>query len=162
MGVHAPGMKDWPTAVKASHHVLLSHGLAVQALRANSPGAEVGIALNHEFAEPASYSLADFQKARIYDGYYNRWFVDPVYGRYYPADMVRHYESKGYLPDGLDFIKDGDMKIVAEPLDFQGVNYYTRVILRDEDVEDNLPVAVKQRQPLTEMNWEVYPEGLIS
>jgi beta-glucosidase len=160
MGIHAPGIKDWPTAIKASHHVLLSHGLAVQALRANSHGAEVGIALNHEFAEPASDSLADFQQARIYDGYYNRWFVDPVYGRYYPADMVRHYESEGYLPDGLDFIKDGDMKIIAEPLDFQGVNYYTRVILRDDDEEDNLPVTVNQRQPMTEMNWEVYPEGL--
>ena len=74
--------------------------------------------------------------------------------------MVRHYELKGYLPDGLEFIKDGDMRIISEPLDFQGVNYYTRVILRDDGAEENSPVTVKPRQPLTEMSWEVYPEGL--
>ena len=159
-GIHAPGVTDWTTAIRASHHVLLSHGLAVQAIRSNVPGAEVGIALNHEFADPASDSQADFDQARIYDGYYNRWFLDPVYGRDYPADMVRHYEEKGYLPDGLEFIKGSDMKTIAVPLDFQGVNYYTRVILRDEEVEDNRPVSLKPREPLTEMSWEVFPEGL--
>jgi beta-glucosidase len=160
LGIHAPGWKNWPAAIKASHYTLLSHGMALQAIRANSPSAEVGIALNHEFAEPASASEADYHKARLYDGYYNRWFLDPVYGRHYPADMVAHYESKGYLPEGLTFIHEGDMDIIAEPLDFQGVNYYTRVILRDEETSTNLPVSTTPTQPLTEMNWEVFPEGL--
>jgi beta-glucosidase len=160
IGSDAPGWQDWEAAIMASHHILLSHGLAVPAIRANSHECEIGIALNHEYSEPASASSADIQAARLYDGYYNRWFLDPIYGRDYPADMVGDYHGKGYIPDGLYFVEPGDMEAISVPLDFQGVNYYTRVILRGEAAEGNLPPSVVQRQPLTEMGWEVYPEGL--
>ncbi|HET6444533.1 MAG TPA: GH1 family beta-glucosidase [candidate division Zixibacteria bacterium] len=160
IGCDAPGWQDWGAAIVASHHLLLSHGSAVPVIRNNSPGCEVGIALNHEYPEPASASAADVRAARLYDGYYNRWFLDPIYGRDYPADMVKHYKAEGYLPDGMSFVEPGDMETISAPLDFQGVNYYTRVILRDETESGNLPPSVVQRQPLTEMGWEVYPDGL--
>ena len=160
-GVHAPGFKnDWPNALRTAHHVLLSHGWAVEAIRLHSPGAEVGAALNHEPAEPASPSAADYHAARRYNGYYSRWFLDPIYGRQYPADMVAWYTDQGYLPNGLDFIQSGDMDAIAAPTDFLGVNYYTRVISRDETVADNLPVTTRRGDTITEMDWEVYPDGL--
>ncbi|MCA9860231.1 MAG: family 1 glycosylhydrolase, partial [Thermomicrobiales bacterium] len=88
IGEHAPGWQDWPAAFRAAHHVLLSHGMATPIIRANSPEAEVGITLNFTYAQPASRSEADLAAARRADGYTNRWFLDPVFGRHYPADMV--------------------------------------------------------------------------
>ena len=161
-GEHAPGEQNWNRAIRAAHHVLLGHGWAVPALRANSPGAEVGITLNFEYAQPASASPADRASALWYDGYYNRWFLDPVHGRYYPADMVADYERAGHLPHGLDFVAPGDMETIAAPTDFLGVNYYTRHIRRDESAADNLPQTVFPDPPeaKTMMGWDVFPEGL--
>lgn len=162
IGEHAPGWQDWPAALRASHHVLLSHGWAVPVIRRNSPDAEVGITLNFTVAEPASPSAADFHATRRFDGYFNRWFLDPVYGRHYPADMVADYIAAGHLPNGLDFVEEGDLATIAVQTDFLGVNYYTRAILRDEQASENrLEVndpAPKAEQ--TEMGWEIYPYGL--
>ena len=130
IGEHAPGWQNWPAALRAAHHVLLSHGWAVPILRRNSPGSEVGIVLNFSHVDAASDSAADQQAARIMDGYSNRWFLDPVYGRYYPADMVSHFIQAGYLPNGLDFVLDGDRRTMGVQTDFLGVNYYTRAVVR--------------------------------
>ena len=159
-GEDAPGWRDWPAAIQVSHHLLLSHGWAVPIIRANSQGCEVGITLNHEYAVPASPSAADFHKARIYDGHFNRWFLDPLYGRGYPADIVDHYGQKGHLPDGMPFVHPGDLEAIAVQTDFQGLNYYTRKILRDNTAPDNLDPTEIRREPLTEMGWEIYPDGL--
>ncbi|MFZ0544677.1 MAG: GH1 family beta-glucosidase [Candidatus Promineifilaceae bacterium] len=161
-GEHAPGLKDPYLALKAAHHLLLSHGLAVPVIRRNSPGAEVGITLNFEDAVPASPSAADYNAARLWEGYFFRWFLDPIYGRHYPADMVAEYEARGYLPDGMDFVKEGDMDTIAVQTDFMGVNYYTRQVSRDREMAENLPPTVFRApdSELTEMGWEVYPEGL--
>ncbi len=132
-------------------------------LRQNSPGAEVGITLNYAVAEPASPSPADREATRHFDGYLNRWFTDPVFGRHYPADIVADYQAAGLVPaEGLPFVQEGDMKAIAAPLDFLGLNYYTRAIVRDATAEDNLsPTRVSApAEALTEMGWEVYPEGL--
>lgn len=160
IGEHAPGWRVWPAALAASHHVLLSHGWAVPVIRANCPGAEVGITLNYTVAEAASPSAADARATRYFDGYFNRWFTDPVYGRGYPADMVDAYTTGGQLPRGLDFVQPGDMEAIAAQTDFLGVNYYTRAILRDEQAADNLPPTRVASDDVTEMEWEVYPEGL--
>jgi len=160
IGEHAPGWQNWPAALAAAHHVLLSHGLAVPVIRQNSPGAEVGITLNFTPAYAASASFADQEAARRFDGYFNRWFVDPVYGRHYPADMVADYTAQGHLPNGLDFIQPGDMATIAAPTDFLGVNYYSRAVLRDEQAQDNLPATLLADLPRTEMDWEVFPQGL--
>lgn len=166
LGEHAPGWRDTAAAVRAAHHVLLSHGLAVPILRANSPGSEVGITLNFEIMEAASDSAADRRATRIADGTYNRWFVSALYGHHYPADIVAHYEP--HLPNGWDFVQPGDFDVIAAPIDFLGVNYYTRRIVRDEAAPDNLPQTHFPDLPKCDMHtgvwepvyWEIYPDGL--
>jgi beta-glucosidase len=161
IGEHAPGWRNWPAALTAAHHVLLSHGWATPVIRRESPGAEVGITLNFTPAYPASSSPADQDAVRRFDGYYNRWFLDPVYGRHYPADMVADYQAAGLLPRGLDFVKPGDMEAIAAPTDFLGVNNYTRAILTASEA-GYLPQEVRPGHvaDFTEMGWEVYPRGL--
>ncbi|MCI0396815.1 MAG: GH1 family beta-glucosidase, partial [Chloroflexi bacterium] len=161
IGLHAPGWQDWPAALTVAHHVLLSHGLAVERLRSNAPGAEVGIALNFDPAWPASPSAADYHAARRHEGYFSRWFLDPLYGRRYPADMVEYYIQEGYLPQGLAFVQEGDLETIAAHTDFLGVNYYTRRVLRDTAAPDNLPQTVfaAPASEHTAMGWEVHPES---
>jgi beta-glucosidase len=159
IGEHAPGWQDHTAALQAAHHVLLSHGRAVPIIRANSPQAEVGIVLNLNQTYAASPSHADYQAARWFDGWFNRWFLDAVYGRHYPADMVAAFSQ--HLPNGLDFVQAGDMEEIAIHTDFLGINYYSRAVLRDESAKDNLSRVVDPAvNEHTEMNWEVYPDGL--
>ena len=99
-GEHAPGHQSWPEALATAHHVLLSHGLAVPRIRAHAPSARVGLTLNLSPAIPASPSPADAEAARWHDGWFNRWYLDPVHGRGYPEDMVRDYRAAGHLPPG--------------------------------------------------------------
>lgn len=163
IGVHAPGIKDdWPAALSASHHLMLSHGWAVPVIRQNSPAASVGITLNLAPAYPASTSPADNRAARWGDGYGNRWFLDPLYGRGYPADMVASFTEAGHLPDGLSFVKPGDLEAIAVNTDFLGINYYFRTIARDERAADNLPQTVFRAPAAewTEMEWEIFAPGL--
>lgn len=162
IGEHAPGLKDWPAALAASHHLLLSHGWAVPLIRRNSPAAAVGITLNFSPTMPASLSEADAQAARWADGYSNRWFLDPLYGRGYPQDMVESFQTAGHLPDGLSFVHDGDLDAITAPTDFLGVNYYTRWVARNEQAADNLPPSIFRAPAAdwTEMGWEVYPHSL--
>jgi len=165
IGEHAPGWKDWPAAIAASHHLLLSHGWAVPVLRRNSPGAEVGIVLNPSPGYPASPSSYDLDAYRQHDGYMNRWFLDPLYGRQYPADMLADYTKAGFLPPtGPAWLHDGDLEAIAVPTDFLGVNYYTREVARSSAIpeDQNAPRTVIRapREEWTEMNWEVYPNGL--
>ena len=165
IGEHAPGWKDdWGAAFRAAHHVLLSHGRAVPVIRANSAGSEVGITLNFEWAESASRSAADLTATRWYDGYFNRWFVDPVYGRGYPADMVAAFTEAGIMPNGLDFVQPGDMAAISAPTDFLGVNYYTRKVMKAQSEEQPFPVPADEAAtlPRTDMDWEIYPHGLYS
>jgi beta-glucosidase len=165
IGEHAPGLQDPPLALAAAHHVLVSHGLAVLAIRANSRDAQAGICLNFEIATPASPSVADREAARHADGAFNRWFLDPVFGRRYPADVVADYERMGVLPEGrLPFVQSGDFETIATPTDFLAVNYYTRKVVRSTEVpeSENAPQTVFPPPPSeqTTMGWEVYPEGL--
>ena len=159
IGEHAPGWHDWNAALRAAHHVLLSHGWAVPILRRNSPRSEVGIVLNFGHVDAASNSAADVDAARHQDGYSNRWFLDPIYGRHYPADMVADFSKAGHLPNGLDFVEDGDMLTMGVQTDFLGVNYYTRSVVRQGP--DGWPEEVPDREVArTDRGWEIYPQGL--
>ncbi len=155
-GRHAPGITDLNLAVAASHHLLLSHGLAVPVIRNNCSGANVGITLNLTPQVPASSSAQDRNKARWMDGFINRWFLDPLVGRGYPQDIVSRFGKS------MDFIESGDMELIAEPVDFLGINYYTRNIARATDLkeDENAKRTVFQNEQITEMGWEVYPQGL--
>jgi beta-glucosidase len=159
-GHHAPGLRDGRAALAASHHLLLSHGLAVEIIRGNAPASEIGITLNLSPAIPASDDAADADARRHYDGYMNRWFLDPIFRGEYPADMVRDYRAKGYLPqEGLTFVQPGDLRTIGAPTDFLGINYYSRSVLRSGGATAD-PVVVVPEAPRTEMGWEVYPEGM--
>ncbi|MCP4359838.1 MAG: beta-glucosidase [Chloroflexi bacterium] len=162
IGVHAPGWQDWTAALQTAHIVLISHGLAVQAIRANVSDSEIGIAPNYEPAYPVSEREADQQAAQIWDGYYIRWFNDPLFGREYPADMVAYYTQKGYLPHGLDFVQNGDFDLITTPIDFVGINNYTRQILHEGIDLDAFQTAAfpTPNAAYTDMGWEVYPDGL--
>jgi len=155
-GRHAPGYSDLGKAVPTSHHLLLAHGWAVPLIRRNSPGAQVGITLNLGGQTPASSSAADRRAAWQSDGILNRWFLDPLSARGYPLDVVAHYETE------MDFVHSGDLDAIAVPLDFLGVNYYKRSIIRSDAISEaeNSPPAVVPNPEHTEMGWEIYPEGL--
>jgi beta-glucosidase len=162
-GEHAPGFKDLSKGVAVSHHLLLSHGWAVPVIRRNSPKSEVGITLNVGWRVPASNSAADLNAVREGDGKWTRWFTDPIYGRGYPADVVSDFERQDAMPHQMSFVKNGDMKAISVPLDFLGVNYYNREVVRS-GASDNEPQVVfskpKTPENWTEMDWENYPEGL--
>jgi beta-glucosidase len=164
MGIHAPGIEDRGAAVRAIHHLLLSHGWAVPVIRANAPDAAVGITLNLSSGVPASPGPADYDALRQWDAFVNRWYLDPLYGRRYPADMVAAMREEGVLPSGpLPFVEEGDMEAIAVPTDFLGINYYTRHVARNEEVpeeENEERVVLVDEESKTEMGWEVYPQGL--
>lgn len=163
VGEQAPGWRDWYAGLAASHHILLSHGWAVPVIRRNSPGAEVGITLNFTIAATANRTPENLDAVRLLDGYFNRWFIDPLYGRRYPADMVDAYLKADLLPSGeLDFVADGDFDAIAVHTDFLGVNYYTRAVVKagsggSDYFADDLENATLER---TDMGWEIYPKGL--
>jgi beta-glucosidase len=164
-GRHAPGLRDWPAALAASHHLLLSHGWAVSVVRSNSRASHVGITLNLGPSVPASPSREDRDAARHFDGHFNRWFLDPLYRASYPTDIVADYVDRGYLADRwLPFVKAGDLSVIATPTDFLGVNYYNRSVMRSDAIpeEQNQPrtVPLAPKSEWTDMGWEIYPDGL--
>jgi beta-glucosidase len=160
-GHHAPGHRDPAEALRVAHHLLVSHGLAGEALRATAPAAEIGIVLNLTPATPASGSEEDREAARWFDGMFNRWYLDPIFTGRYPEDAVADRIERGHLPGpDLPFLRTGDPGTIALPLDFLGVNYYSRVVLQAENGRPR-PVPAAPREDLTDMGWEVYPRGLL-
>jgi beta-glucosidase len=149
LGVHAPGRKSDSDALAAGHHILLAHGRAAEVLRREAPASEVGIAIDLVPTYPFSDTEADVEAAHREDGFRNRWFLEAVLGRGYPQDMLQRYAE--ILPT----IEDGDMDTIAAPLDFLGINYYTRSVVRA-----NVGEVAAEGAEHTEMGWEVYPDGL--
>ena len=149
-GIFAPGIKDRAQATQASHHLLLSHGLALQALRASGCHSPLGIVLKLAPVQPATDSAEDVAPARLEDGRLLRGYVDPLFGKGYPQDVLE------FLGADAPRIHSGDMEAIAAPLDYLGVNYYSRSVASAAG-----PWDVKQGgREITEMGWEVYPEGL--
>jgi len=155
LGVHAPGWEDPCMALQVAHHLLLSHGLAVPVLReASGEDAKVGITLNLSPVYTASESDEDREAKERADGFLNRWFLDPVLRGAYPEDMCAFYDWR--MPN----MAPGDLECVSVPLDFVGVNYYTRqVITRSEDGLFGYG-TVRPEGAYTAMAWEVFPQGL--
>ena len=154
-GTMAPGLTDIAVAVPASYHLLLGHGLATQAIRAVAPNAQVGIVNNLGYAEPASDSEADVAAARRADGHMVRWWLDPIHGRGFPADMREVYGVA--LPE-----RPGDLETIATPLDWLGLNYYFPTTVADDP--SGPPPFIREVQlpgvRRTAMDWEIRDEGL--
>jgi beta-glucosidase len=166
-GVHAPGIADTQQALAATHHLLLAHGHATQAMRAaRASGARLGVALNLSPVRPASNQPRDREAAARADGNLNRLFLEPIFRGRYPDDVVALYRSGGFeLP-----AREGDLAVISAPIDFLGVNYYLPLTVRalpphapDQDpsrfglrAENVAPTGVKT----TSMGWPIQPEGL--
>jgi beta-glucosidase len=155
-GENAPGLKDLQTALQAAHHLLLSHGEATLALRATVRGpVQVGIALNLQPVHAASPHPDDQQAAWRWDGLANRWFLEPLFRGVYPPDL---WESFGPLAPRL---QPGDLARIMVPVDFLGVNYYSRVVARHKPDQSPLQVEFVQPPGVERSSmWEIYPAGL--
>jgi len=151
-GEHAPGRTSESDAVAAAHHLLLSHGWAVDAIRRAVPQAQVGITLNLAQAYPASDTPEDEAAAWRVDGEGNRWFLEPLFRGAYPQDLLERNELVS------PFVQDGDLDAIAAPLDFLGVNNYSRFIVGAG--ADGPRVEGNPEAQHTDMGWEVYPDGL--
>lgn len=163
-GRHAPGLAEGAAAVRASHHLLLGHGLAVPALRAADAG-EVGIVLNLTAVRAASDDGADVRAAQLADGHNNRWFLDPLFRGTYPADMVAAFSAA----TELDVVADGDLDIISTPIDFLGINYYFPTTVRfGAALEGNefTPLETVELvppahdEPTTAMGWPIDATGM--
>ena len=163
-GIHAPGRKSWRDALAAAHHLLLAHGRAVPVIRSNVASARVGIALDCRPVEPASPSMADTMATRHFDGFRNRWFFDPIFGRGYPEDMVAAYRARGRIDrDGIGFEHALDQEEIATEIDFLGINYYTSLTVTPGAEERDEPEHEPGPDPepgFTEMGWRNTPWAL--
>ncbi|MEN8919822.1 MAG: GH1 family beta-glucosidase [Octadecabacter sp.] len=153
-GAHAPGLRDIRATARAMHHIMVAHGTAIQTMRALGM-TNLGGVFNLEWSEPATNSAADATANAVSDSYYNRFFLGGVFKGAYPDNIM-----EGLGPHMPDHWQD-DFATIQAPLDWCGINYYTRRIVRSNtaawpshDVVPNGPL------PKTQMGWEIYPEGL--
>lgn len=163
-GVHAPGERDRDRAVAAAHHLLLGHGLAVDAVRAAAPAAEVGITLNLARVDLGGTDRRDIDAGRLLDATQNRWFLDPVLRGTYPEEAVAL--SGGTLDD---VVRPGDLDVISRPLDHFGLNYYRSFTVGHTDLHagerppgpgmDDV-VVLPAEGPTTTLGWPIQPSGL--
>ncbi|MDI3310926.1 MAG: GH1 family beta-glucosidase [Thermoanaerobacterium sp.] len=157
IGEHAPGHKDLGEALLVSHNLLLSHGKAVEIFRDfNFADSEIGITLNLNEVFPASDGVDDKAATMIADGFQNRWFLDPIFKGKYPEDMVEYFGKFAKV----DFINGEDLKLISQKIDFLGVNYYTRAVVKKGNDGILNVVQIDPGNEKTEMGWEIYPESL--
>ena len=154
-GVLAPGHRNHFEAPLATHHLMVAHGTAVQAYRAIGKN-RIGIVVNLAPKDPATKRVSDKDAANRDDAYMNRQYLDPVLRGTYPDEM------REIFGEAWPRFADADMERIRQPIDFVGINYYTRNVVKDAPAK--LPVRaayVPQRQhAITETGWEVYPKGL--
>ncbi|MBU4188355.1 MAG: GH1 family beta-glucosidase [Propionicimonas sp.] len=165
-GQHAPGLTDPVASIRAAHHLMLGHGLAIQALAAADSEAKLGITLNFTPAMPATNAPADIDVARRIDGTANRFFADAIFKGLYPADVLD--DLAAIWP--ADLVREGDLRAISTPIDVLGVNYYTTNVFAAGDGSPagrpsphiTAPAAkqVLRDRPLTDMGWEIEPSGL--
>ncbi|HEY4200997.1 MAG TPA: GH1 family beta-glucosidase [Devosiaceae bacterium] len=154
LGIHAPGYRDLRAAARAMHHVLLAHGTAVDALR--SEGVKnIGIVLNLEKSEAADTGDADRAALNLGDALANRWYLDGVFKGRYPEELTTALEP--YLPENWQ----KDMPVIAQPLDWVGINYYTRGLYAADAKAPVFPMRrVAGKLEKNDLGWEIYPQGL--
>lgn len=156
IGTHAPGIRDLSSAILAGHHILLAHGLAVEQIRSHAQNeAHIGITLNLTPIYAADESEATRQGVEQLDVLHNRWFLDPLFRGTYPEQL---FSNLGVEPPAIEHT---DMQIIATPLDFLGVNYYSRSLIRTQlRTQHYEPVVPVPEASYTQMAWEIYPQGL--
>ncbi|MGB5863373.1 MAG: GH1 family beta-glucosidase [Sulfitobacter sp.] len=153
LGHHAPGLRDIRATARAMHHVMLAHGTAIQTMRGLGMD-NLGAVFNMEWATPIDQSEKAREAADLYDGYYNRFFLEGVFKGRYPDNVLEGLGS--HMPNGWQ----DDFDTITAPVDWCGVNYYTRKIIAPND--GPWPGHHEAPGPLekTQMGWEIYPQGL--
>jgi len=156
-GKHAPGLRGAGNALRAAHHLLLSHGRATRRLRAAAGARPLGIGpvLNLVPLRPASPGVADRRATSRRDGEQNRFFLDALFRGRYPADVRRRHRK---ATRDFAFVRAGDMAEIATPIDFLGVNYY-----RSDRVAagpGGEPEVRPPDGPATAMGWAIDPPAL--
>jgi len=153
LGHHAPGLRDIRATARAMHHVLVAHGTAIGAMR--SLGMKnLGAVCNFEYAQAADDTPEAAAAARLYDGYYNRFFMGGIFRGEYPAEVLQGLGP--HLPDGWQ----DDFDLIGAPVDWCGINYYTRKLIAPDEGPWPSHHEVEGPLPKTAMDWEVYPDGL--
>lgn len=156
-GLHAPGLTDWASGVQAAHHVMLAHGAAFRQLRQNlGPDAQIGIVYALSPVEATSDDPEVLARARLMDARTNYWFLDPVLRGEYPPALLD-------VPEWANLqMEPGDLALMRTPVDFMGVNYYSRTLVAPESGQrgDLQDTARNPEAEYTAMGWEVYPQGL--
>jgi beta-glucosidase len=148
-GEFAPGMKNRAASLQVAHHLMLAHGDAIAAMRTVTK-APLGVVLNHTPAFPAEPTEADRRAAMIDDGLQIRWYMDPIFRGQYPADVVEH------LGQDAPRVAAGELERIRQPLDFLGVNFYSRNFISTATPRVKAPGELG----FTDMGWEVYPQAL--
>ncbi|MEY2401057.1 MAG: beta-glucosidase [Ilumatobacteraceae bacterium] len=147
-GEHAPGRTSLADCHATSHHLLVGHGMAMERVRAASPGANVGIVLNFTPVTPVGSSPAALDRQQTVDDHENHWYVDPIGGLGYPQRTV---DRLGWAQRE---VRDGDMSLIAQPIDMLGINFYSRKMVGALDGERT------DRGSETAMGWEIHPAAL--
>lgn len=150
-GYHAPSVRNLKLALKVSHHLQLAQGKAIQALRDFNRNFRIGAILDINAVQPISDDKNNLEAADNLDQFWNRWYMDPLLKGEYPPLA----ERIGLKPS------QEDMRMIRQPIDFLGVNYYTRLLAAHDPLDPLLQATVVQKNtPRTEKGWEIYPNGL--
>jgi beta-glucosidase len=164
-GVHAPGLADPKAGVTVAHHEQLAHGLAVQAMRSERDGLQLGVVINPSPVRSEGNPPADAQEMRKIDAIHNRWWFDSILRGAYPEDILDDF---GPLADA---IQHGDVEQIAQPIDWIGINYYFDILVRglrpDDTGGDRMrayptvhsTAQADEREVHTDMGWPITPEG---
>ncbi|MET3566775.1 beta-glucosidase [Leifsonia sp. 563] len=168
-GYHAPGHTVGSRAAHAAHHLLLGHGHALEALRASDSTSRVGTTLNLYSVQPAGDTDGDADAARRIDGLSNRLFLEPVLRGAYPADVLDDLGETAWFAENAT---DDDLRRISAPIDFLGVNYYSRhTVASGSTPATGSPASaypgsehvrfVRTGAPVTQMGWEIHPDGMV-
>lgn len=153
LGHHAPGLRDIRATARAMHHVLLAHGTAIETMRGLGMS-NLGAIFNMEWATPADDSPEAGEAAALYDDYYNHFYISGALKGQYPARLVAALGD--HFPDGWQ----DDFSTIAAPIDWVGINYYTRKMIAPTQGPWPHHEEVAGPLPKTQMGWEIYPQGL--
>lgn len=153
LGHHAPGMRDIRATARAMHHVLLAHGRSIQAMRGLGLS-NLGAVFNFEWAQPVDETPEAIAAAGLYDDIYNRFFLSGVFKGKYPERIIEGLGA--HFPKGWQ----DDFDTITTPVDWCGLNYYTRKIIAPCDDPWPAHTEVDGPLPRTQMGWEIYPDGL--
>ena len=154
-GIHAPGLQDWPTAIRVADHELRAHAAAAQVIRARVGQAKIGLAMDVNQVMPASDSDRDRSAAEQWSSARDAWFLDPLFGRGYPALGLAAHRDAGHL-EGVDLAEPP-----ADDLDYLGLNYYRRDSVRARsDRPFDWEIGPRPGSEQTQMEWHVAPDGL--